>query len=143
MFYNVIWCNSPCRHTTPDWYRAPSITAVVALTRNETRDMSLRAYESIDLRDRVPTYVMVHCSGSSHFHHAEFTSLRQRTYERSQACIHTQKVLGGLFEMRRAFEECVAATGKVSNALTHHVVIFANQRGSEFARNMLADMPDE
>jgi hypothetical protein len=32
--------------------------------------------------------------------------------------------------MRRAFEECVAATGKVSNALIirTYVVIFANQR---------------
>jgi hypothetical protein len=47
-------------------------------------------------------------------------------------------------EMRRAFEECVAATGKVSNALIMrtYVVIFANQRVyPEFARNMLADMP--
>lgn len=47
-------------------------------------------------------------------------------------------------EMRRAFEECVTATGKLSNALIMrtYVVIFANQGGfPEFARNMLADMP--
>jgi hypothetical protein len=39
--------------------------------------------------------------------------------ERTNAVRHVSipRKLGGLFEMRRAFEECVAATGKVSNAL--------------------------